>query len=716
MHSSDFHAHHSPLGAYASFTCGRHGAGGGLTIAGRAPAQHPLTVGWMAGGTLHELPFSAGADGVSLDNYAEEVGGVSDQGQRHILDGSQRRYAAGSDSWTAGNFLFTIYTPVWPLPDPQLEGEALLLQRLLPAVVCELDYDNRHGKEDVDLVFALRPGDPVNTLLPAVAEAPAVTWQRQFALATMADSGAESWVHWDVHEYLREHRIHRLGGLAGASRRIAAGTQGKLRLILAFHNEAPVTTGIDAKPWFTRGYPTLQSVLAAATQAYDSIVARCQTMDQELEQSGLDPHQQFLVAHAQRSYWGNTHLLDHGGQPLWVVYEGEYAMINTFDLAVDQCFYEMRRNPWVVRNILDQFVQRYAYHDTLCRPPADAAQRAQRLTMCRDPHRLHELVPEPLQRGLPGGMSFAHDMGVYPHFMPPGESSYEISGLAGCFSYMTCEQLYNWICTAVTYVQGSDDDAWLRRNAGVFNACLRSLINRDDPVPTQRNGLNSLDSEACAGGWEITTYDSLDHSLGQARHNGYMAVKGWAACIGLEAMFRRLGELKLAVDALDQAQRVAAAVVARFDTQRQCLPAVFEGDHDSVIIPAVEGLVFPLQWGMSQALAEDGPYADLIRVLGLHLRSVLQPGMCLFDDGAWKLSSSADNSWCSKIFLCQHVAERVYGMVPDSASHAAHARWQQIGSADWGMTDQCTAGIGRGSRYYPRCVTNDLWLQSRDSI
>ena len=42
-----------------------------------------------------------------------------------------------------------------------------------------------------------------------------------------------------------------------------------------------------------------------------------------------------------------------GGEPFWIVNEGEYCMMNTFDLAVDQVFFEMRMNPWVVRNILD---------------------------------------------------------------------------------------------------------------------------------------------------------------------------------------------------------------------------------------------------------------------------------------------------------------------------------------------------------------------------
>jgi hypothetical protein len=38
----DFHAHHSPLGAYATFTCGRFGAGGGMTILGAKPAADEL--------------------------------------------------------------------------------------------------------------------------------------------------------------------------------------------------------------------------------------------------------------------------------------------------------------------------------------------------------------------------------------------------------------------------------------------------------------------------------------------------------------------------------------------------------------------------------------------------------------------------------------------------------------------------------------------------
>ena len=263
---------------------------------------------------------------------------------------------------------------------------------------------------------------------------------------------------------------------------------------------------------------------------------------------------------------------------------------------------------------------------------------------------------------------------------------------------------------AVTYVTGTDDWDWAKQNRAIFKECLTSLLNRDDPKPSQRNGLNSLDSDACAGGWEITTYDSLDHSLGQARNNGYMAVKGWAACLGLELVLGKLGELKLQVDAFDQARRASEAVVSRFNHELGYLPAVFEGDHISAIIPAIEGVVFPLRWGMEQAVALDGPYAALHSSLQRHLQNILKPGMCLFDDGGWKLSSSADNSWMSKIFICQYVSQSVYGITPDAQSHSAHVHWQQVGSAEWAMSDQCVSGVAQGSRYYPRCVTNDLWL------
>ena len=56
------------------------------------------------------------------------------------------------------------------------------------------------------------------------------------------------------------------------------------------------------------------------------------------------------------------------GEPFWVVNEGEYRMMNTFDLTVDQLFYELELNPWTVKNELDMFVKRYSYEDRVAIP------------------------------------------------------------------------------------------------------------------------------------------------------------------------------------------------------------------------------------------------------------------------------------------------------------------------------------------------------------
>src|SRR5262249_28263910 len=138
---------------------------------------------------------------------------------------------------------------------------------------------------------------------------------------------------------------------------------------------------------------------------------------------------------------------------------------------------------------------------------------------------------------LPGGLSFCHDMGVNNNFSRTGHSSYELANLNGCFSYMTQEQLCNWILLASCYVARTNDMNWLSASAHLIRACADSLRNRAN----LRTGVMTYDSARCGPGQEITTYDSLDESLGQARANSYLAAKCWASWVGLE-MLSRLSE------------------------------------------------------------------------------------------------------------------------------------------------------------------------------
>lgn len=101
-------------------------------------------------------------------------------------------------------------------------------------------------------------------------------------------------------------------------------------------------------------------------------------------------------------------------------------------------------------------------------------------------------------------------------------------------------------------------------------------------------------------------------------------------------------------------------------------------------------------------------------LLRRHLQTVLVPGVCVDPvSGGWKMSSTSENTWMSKIFLSQFVAETILGLPLADSYDAAHARWQRDGNCrDWAFTDQVRSADGHdfGSRYYPRGVTAVLWL------
>jgi xylan 1,4-beta-xylosidase len=349
--------------------------------------------------------------------------------------------------------------------------------------------------------------------------------------------------------------------------------------------------------------------------------------------------------------------------------------MNTLDLTIDHAFWEARFSPWTLRNELESLADFSSYQDGL-------------------------------------GLAFAHDQGVGDCFTPTGRSSYEIPGLTDCFSFMSYEETLNWTICACIYSSLSGGLEWARARRRTLADCLASIRSRD----CNGDGVMDRDSDRCAGGAEITTYDSLDMSLGQARNNLYLAVKAWSALVCLEALFLRL-DGSASPDsraAAESAHAAAATIAGRMIESEGFIPAVFESDNRSRIIPAVEGLAYPGFCGAPEAVSLKGPYSELVETLRRHLDGVLAPGLCLDSaSGGWKLSSTSHITWLSKIFLNQYVAERVLG-IDDERTHrdAVHARWLRMGSADFAATDQLDSSTGAdlGSRLYPRLVTAILWL------
>ena len=486
-----------------------------------------------------------------------------------------------------------------------------------------------------------------------------------------------------------------------------------------------MTTGLDGRYLYTRYYDDLNDVLRSTLDKADALMAAAEALDAKLDAAPLSDDQRFMIAHATHSYYGSTQLLEIDRKPFWVVNEGEYCMMNTLDLAVDHVFWELDRNPWLVKNLLDNFVRLYSYTDEIKVYEAEAALSSH--AMDHDPS---QPPPPPDAAQLarpfdkkPGGISFTHDMGAHNNFAPQGRSSYELANLTSTFSYMTVEQLCNWTLTAACYLAKTRDTEWLKKNKKVIRDCLTSMVNRGGEV-----GFAQYDSTRTAGGQEITTYDSLDHSLAQTRNNVYMAVKSWATYRALALMFRDLGDKATQERCQKLAEKVAGVVA------EQAVDGVLARDLREVE-PRLQ-LAHPAGRGrlrLSAVLREDGlsrqtldqvfgtpAEKKMYDVLKEHTRKLLLDPQRrnVFADGGIKLSSTSNNSWMSKISIFMHVTRRVFHLDQDPGvvevfrkADAAHVKWQVEGSSYWACSDQIVSGEGKASRYYPRIITSALWME-----
>jgi hypothetical protein len=700
--SESYHTHHAPFGAFASFTVGMVGSPGGFGHALRGPARQNVYVGYREGGASQWslLPFflpPRSNEGAFTGE--EEAATVAAPKNIHVLspDEYQRTLGWATDTWRAADerFGFSLLSPFGEVGDParMKKGEARFA--LSPHVNGWIELDNREGTEAAELIFGV--GEPDDLFRPLEDDAPRLrgfALGSAFAYATPAGADVEQRQGFNVFEpTFKDYRgLLVIGGESALVFKVPAGRKKRFPLALAFFHDGAATSGVVARYAYTRHFRDLADVAthALAERArYEKLAAQ---RDRELERAKLSDDQKFLVAQATHSYLGSTQLLWDGKRPLWVVNEGEYRMMNTFDLTVDHLFFEQRFIPWAVRDTLDLFASRYSYTDQI--RTADG-------------------------RALPGGISFTHDMGVCNAFTPKGHSSYECDHLRGVFSHMTMEQLLNWVLCAVTYASASGDTAWLRKHRRTLAACAESMRRRDDPDPARRDGILKHDSlRVGTDGSEITTYDSLDVSLGQARNNLYLSVKALGAWILLEHAFDRLGAKAERAAAAAAADLLAATLVTKFDAEAGTFPAVFEADNRSRIIPAIEGFAYPLYLGLDAAVDRDGRFGELLALLARHLTAILKPGVCIdAQSGGWKMSSTSTNTWFSKIALSQHVVRQLFPEALSDAARAAdrvHAQWQKLpGCGAFAMCDQIRSdtGVTCGSRYYPRGVTTILWMR-----
>jgi hypothetical protein len=737
------------MGAFMSFTCGNFGTRGGIGLQIGQPGDQEIFIGFKEGdrysdATLKCLPFYTAAVNRSADAFLVEQAGPAEQNVKPDAapfkdDEFSRSYGWASDQWGAEGLSFTVYSPFAAIPDPDVESEQRMREGLLPAVIARLVLDNTYGSTTRTAMFALNHARPGSRILDEDLGSGrlAFAFRREAGGAaelfdyTSSDAGVKIeapfiFMRWSASDGVRERHnpVHLLGSCPGFGFEVPAGKKYGITIALGSYLEGFQTNGLDGRYLYTRYFKGLGDVLKTALDNAAKIVTLAQSLDSKLDHAVVSDAQRFLISHATHSYYGSTQLLEIEGQPLWVVNEGEYCMMNTLDLAVDHVFWELDHNPWLVRNLLDTFVRRYSYTDEVKVYKSEFAPSTD--TVQVDPS---QTPPPPDEAQLnrpydtkPGGISFCHDMGAHNNFSPHGRSSYELANLTGCFSYMTVEQLCNWVLTAGCYVAKTRDLKWLKSNKTVVDACLASMINRSGDV-----GFAQFDSTRCAGGQEITTYDSLDHSLAQTRNNIYIAVKSWATYWSLALMFRELGDADSQARSRELAARVAAVVCDQ--AVDGVLPAIFEKSnpgYSSRILPAVEGCVYPLYFvktGFAACTLEQiygtPSEAKMFEVLKEHTRILLLDPQRrnLFADGGIKLSSTSNNSWMSKIAIFMHVTRKVFHLDADpeiaevfAQADQAHVKWQTEGSSYWACCDQIVSGEGKASRYYPRIITSALWI------
>lgn len=697
-----FHlAMHSPRGANASFALGALDAGGGFLHDQPFVPEQEVFVGLKRGDTVTCLPFFKKEE-VNLEE-AYDFGAPKKKNtvalKKYRPEEVARRYGLATDTWSVPGLTFSIATPVDGVPDPRTTSADTLKRSIVPAIPARLTVDNTGGTEPLVGVFGVReqlgmysPGDR------APGELAGFVAPKGFGIAfdpRRQGPSVKEVADFSPHQLFGrlEPCFYRLGPMGGLTVEVAPGAKKTVDFVLGWYHPGPATRGARRLDYlYRRSFASIEEVFAFALAHAAERWAEAAHYDAVLAAKPLSDDQRFLVAHAMHSYWASTMLFDEAGVPRWVTNEGSYMMMNTFDLSVDHLFYETRWMPWTVKSQLDTFVDEYSYHDTV-HPHDDPAKH------------------------YPGGIAFTHDQGLYNTWSPRGSSSYEMTNKHGCLSYMSHEQLCNWVVSAAVYYHATRDAEWLERRKGVVADCLASLENRDHHDPAKRDGIMDFEGDRCGVGTEITTYDSLDPSLGQSRRNLYLAGKCWASYLGIARM---LGDVKeplyrAAVDrALAGAKRAAATMTAAFDEKLGYIPAILDGKDTSAIIPAIEGLAYPANFGMADAVSPAGSFGAYVKALRRHFEGVFRPDRCIFPDNGWRLSANSINTWMSKIFLCQYVARDILGIdfgAEGSKHDRAHAHWWGVVCAGCPGIDQYFWGNPYGwGFHYPRAVTAVLWL------
>lgn len=678
---------HAPVGACSTITYGLNGPSGpytnirgdwcGLGMSSPAIPYFNFQTGG-GGGVVIALSASAG---LRTFPFLASPASAASNASFFANTNLQRTLTPCTDQWTANDAELTLthYTPAWSLASLDTASLSDKKRFFLPATWLVLTVNNTNSTRE-DLYFGL----------------PTAATQRSFANGAyqgFAVGEAAFAVQTGTCELLSGPSLTAaLNGLTQGfvfHLSVPAGQTRTLTVVLAFYRADVVDARIPASYYYTSLFGSIDTVIDSAFAGFADARMRCQQLASAMSNAGLNVYRQFLACHALHSYLANTAcLLDAGGGVHWRVTEGVYGYINTFDLTVDLAFYESLMYPWALRNVLDTYSgalpgRGYSFDH----PLYDAVSGAEVSSH---------------------GFSFHHDMGNWLTSDPPGtDPTFD--------DYMGQEQLHTWILSAGLYWSHTSDNAWLTNNAARLQTCLNSMLLRDNTNAAARNGLTRNLNRP-----EFTTFDDLDASLQAAAFSGRLTVRNWACYVALQAMFSRLGDAADAATCQNLAAAAAQTIVDSWNSYQGNLgfiPALLNANDLAATIPMVEGLAYPAQMGLTNAIDRaGGPYASMLLALSNHLVAVLVPGLCLDPaSGCWRMTSPNYKTWQSKMYTAQYVAEQVLGLSGSNVNGTVdqiHATIQVQNAPfhEWSdEVDSTGADRSLGGCHYPRGITSALW-------
>ena len=312
--TNSFHAHHSPLGAHASFTLGMFGANGGMALEKGSPADQSIFIGYHSESGLTKLfPFYENlvndAERFSQDDAKKEAKTVEFK-ESEI----QRNYQWATDQFLAPGIDFKIRTPFFSIPDPATADESALKQASCPASFMEITIRN-DSQENWEGFFAIQGNTPWTPLSAREGGLKGMITRDQMGFAS-DDASVSEFIDFGIEQALAAtHKTPNflLGPIGGLSFSVAAGTEKTVRFALGYFIEGNVTFNRSAAYWYTQYFNSIESVFSYALEHYDVYTDSAIQSDKELGTYNLSDDQQFLIAHATRSYYGSTEGLVENG-------------------------------------------------------------------------------------------------------------------------------------------------------------------------------------------------------------------------------------------------------------------------------------------------------------------------------------------------------------------------------------------------------------------